>query len=233
MKKIIIGNLKNYMVSSEIVDYLKKINKIEDKNVIICPSNIYIPYFLKKGYLVGLQNINELDKTCTGEITPKQAKSLGINYTIVGHSERRINLKESDLDINKKIIEAQKYNMKIILCIGETLEQKNMLKTSQVLKKQLLNCLKDTNLKNIIIAYEPVWAIGTNKIPSIKDISSTNSYIKEIVKQNFNSDIKVLYGGSVNSNNIKEIINVVDGVLIGKASTDAEDFLKIIEVVRN
>lgn len=232
MKKIIIGNLKNYMVSSEIVDYLKKVDKIEDKNVIICPSNIYIPYFLKKSYSVGLQNINELDKTCTGEISPKQANSLGINYSIVGHSERRINLKETDIDINKKIIEAQKYNMKIILCIGETLEEKNMLKTSQVLKKQLVNCLKDTNIKNIIIAYEPVWAIGTNKIPSIKDIASTNLFIKEIVKEKFDSDIKVLYGGSVNIDNIGEIIKTVDGVLIGKASTEGDEFLKIIEVVR-
>lgn len=233
MKKIIIGNLKNYMMSSEIVNYLKKVDKIDDKNVIICPSNIYIPYFLKKGYSVGIQNINELDKTCTGEITPSQAKSLGINYTIVGHSERRINLKETDIDINKKIIEAQKYNMKIILCIGETLEEKEMLKTSIVLKKQLLNSLKNTNLKNIVIAYEPIWAIGTNKIPSIKDIASTTSYIKELIKKNFDSDIKVLYGGSVNSTNIGEIIKEVDGVLIGKASTDGSEFLKIIEVVRN
>lgn len=233
MKKLIIGNLKNYMMSSEIVNYLKKVDKIDDKNVIICPSNIYIPYFLKKGYSVGIQNINELDKTCTGEITPSQAKSLGINYTIVGHSERRINLKETDIDINKKIIEAQKYNMKIILCIGETLEEKEMLKTSIVLKKQLLNSLKNTNLKNIVIAYEPIWAIGTNKIPSIKDIASTTSYIKELIKKNFDSDIKVLYGGSVNSTNIGEIIKEVDGVLIGKASTDGSDFLKIIEVVRN
>lgn len=233
MKKIIIGNLKNYMKSSEVAEYLKKIDLIEDKNVIICPSNIYIPYFLKKGYSVGIQNINGLTKTCTGEITPEQAKSLGITYTIVGHSERRINLKETDSDINNKILEANKYNMKIILCIGETLEEKNMLKTSQVLKKQIINDLKNTNLKNIVIAYEPIWAIGTNKIPTIKDISLTVEYIKDIVKKNFDTDIKVLYGGSVNSTNINEIITNVDGVLIGKASTDPKEFLKIIEVVRH
>lgn len=230
MEKIIIGNLKNYMVISEVAEYLKLMNNIEDKNIIICPSNIYIPYFLKKGYLTGIQNI-DIDRTCTGEITPRQAKEMGINYTIVGHSERRNNLKETNNDINKKIIEAQKYNMKVILCVGEKLEEKEISK--QILEEQLKVSLNNTNIEDIIIAYEPVWAIGTNQTPSVVEISSITSYIKEYVKQKFDRDVKVLYGGSVKSTNIKEIIDVVDGVLIGKASTDANEFLKIIEVVRN
>lgn len=233
MEKIIIGNLKNYMSLAQVVDYLKDVNDIENKNVIICPSDIYIPYFLKKGYSVGLQNINGLDKTCTGEITPKQAKSMGINYTIVGHSERRINLKETNDDINTKIIEAQNYNMKVILCVGESLEERETSKTSDILTQQLINCLKGTELKDVVIAYEPIWAIGSGKTPTIDDISSTVLFIKKIINDKFNSEVKVLYGGSVNSDNINDIIGVVDGVLIGKASTDSKEFLKIIEVVKN
>lgn len=231
MGKIIIGNLKNYMKASELSDYIKSMDKLQDKNVIVCPSNIFIPYFINKGYSLGIQNINELDITCTGEITPLQARSLGINYVIVGHSERRNNLHETNSDINKKIVELQKNNMKPILCIGEKLEEKEISK--KVLEEQLKNCLVNTNVEDIIIAYEPVWAIGTNIIPSVDDIKLTTENIKKYIKETFNADVKVLYGGSVNSTNIKEIIDVVDGVLIGKASTDANEFLKIIEVVNN
>lgn len=224
MEKLIVGNLKNYMSASDIAKYLKKIDKIED--VVICPSNIFIPYFLKKKFEVGIQNIY-LDKTCTGEITAKQAKSLGISYTIIGHSERRINFNETNIEINEKIKEAINNNLKVILCIGETLEEKGNNQTLEILEKQIKECLDNINLDNIIIAYEPIWAIGTNIIPTINEIEETIKKIKEIV------NIKVLYGGSVNSNNISDIIKVTDGVLIGKASTDIDEFLKIIEVVKS
>jgi len=236
-KKIIIGNHKNYMTTNEVNEYLKKINdKVNNKLVIICPSNIYIPYFLKKDYSVGIQNINT-NLVATGEITNEQALSLGIKYAIIGHSERRTHFDENDSYINKKVIESLKYGMKVILCIGESLEEKNMLKTAKIIKKQLREDLKNIdNFKNIIIAYEPIWAIGTNIVPTNRDISKTALYIREVIKEIYNIDsIKILYGGSVNSLNIKEIneINEIDGVLVGKASTDAEEFLKIIEVVSN
>ena len=125
--------------------------------------------------------------------------------------------------------------MKVILCIGETLEEKNMLKTARVLKKQLREDLKNVNdFSNIIIAYEPRWAIGTNKVPSNNDIEKTAIFIKETINKLYDVDnVEILYGGSVNSKNIKEInkIKEIDGVLVGKASTDAKEFLKIIEVV--
>ena len=229
MEKLIIGNLKNYMNFSETINYLKQIEDLD--NVIICPSNIYIPYFLNKKYKVGIQNILENDKTCTGEISAKQAKSIGIDYTIVGHSERRINFNETNNIVNSKIKEALKEKLYVILCIGEKLEEKD--NAIQILENQIIECLKDIELDNIVIAYEPVWAIGTGIIPTLEEIEKITKNIKDIVKKIYNKEIKVLYGGSVNSSNIKEIIELTDGVLIGKASTNAVEFLKIIEVVNS
>ena len=222
MEKLIVGNLKNYMDAYDTSMYLKQIDKIE--NVVLYPSNIFIPYFLNKKFEVGIQNIYLNDKICTGEINAKQAKSLGISYVIVGHSERRTNFIETNIVVNYKIKEALKNNLKVILCIGETLEEKQNNKTFEVLEKQLNECLKDIS-EEVIIAYEPIWAIGTNVVPSIVEIQTNINKIKEI------KNSKVLYGGSVNSGNISEIIKVTDGVLIGKASTDVVEFLKIIEVV--
>jgi len=229
MEKLIIGNLKNYMDFSETIQYLKQIENIE--NIIICPSNIYIPYFLNKKYKVGIQNISSNAKTCTGEITAKQAKSLGINYTIVGHSERRNNFNETNDIVNSKIKEALKEKLNVILCIGEKLEEKD--NAIELLEKQIIECLKDIELDNIVIAYEPVWAIGTGMTPTLDDIDIIIKNIKNIVRKTYNKEIKVLYGGSVNSDNIVNIIELTDGVLIGKASTNAVELLKIIEVVNS
>lgn len=231
MEKLIVGNLKNYMDINDVSIYLKESEKISSRNVIICPSNIYIPYFLKKNYKVGIQNILDSDETCTGEISASQAKKIGISCAIIGHSERRNKFNETDEVINNKIKSSLKEKLSVILCIGESLEQKD--NAINILKNQIIECLKDINLDNIVIAYEPVWAIGTGLTPSIGEINNIVINIKSIVKQIFNKDIKVLYGGSVNGENIADIIKVVDGVLIGKASTDIEEFLKIIEVVNH
>jgi|CZCB01.1.fsa_nt_gi triosephosphate isomerase len=237
-KKMVVGNHKMSMTLEDVSVYLKKINNITSSNVVICPTSIYIPYFLKHKYQVGIQNTAFTSEGAyTGEISPKQAASMHIKYTILGHSERRISFKESDLDINKKIHEAIKYNMKVIFCIGETSEERNLLKTDQVLKRQLVNGLKDideTMYDNIIIAYEPVWAIGTNITPTNKEIKDAVDYIKMIINKILGENqIRVLYGGSVNEKNIKELnkIDNLSGFLVGGASTDAEKFLKIVEEV--
>ena len=231
MEKLIVGNFKNYMTANDTANYLKQAEKINGKNIVLCPSNIYIPYFLKKDFKVGIQNIASNEGTYTGEISSNQAKSLGINYVIVGHSERRSNFNETNSEINSKIKEALKENLNVILCIGETIDEKD--NTIEILEKQIIECLKDIELNNIVIAYEPVWAIGTGLTPTPNDIDRITNNIKDIVKKLSTEDIKVLYGGSVNSSNIKDIIELTDGVLIGKASTDIAEFLKIIEVVNS
>ena len=230
MEKLIVGNFKNYMTSTDVANYLKKIDLVKGENIILCPSNIYIPYFLKKNFKVGIQNICN-DGTYTGEISVKQAKSMGVFSSIIGHSERRINFNETNQIINSKINECLKENLNVVLCIGETIEEKNNNETIEILEKQITECLTNVEIRNIVIAYEPIWAIGTGIIPTVDEISNIINEIKNIINEKFNASIKVLYGGSVNSNNISDIINVVDGVLIGKASTDIEEFLKIIEVV--
>lgn len=239
MKKeyLVVGNLKTNMLVKDISEYLLVANKkINNKNIVICPTSIYIPYFLRQNYSVGLQNVfYKSNGSYTGEVTPLQAANIGIDYIIIGHSERRIYFEESDSDINKKILECLKYNLKVIICIGETNEEKNMLKTTRVLKKQLTSSLRNVeNFDNIYIAYEPVWAIGTNVIPNNKDIKEAALFIKDVVRKQFKyDDIKVLYGGSVNINNILKIKEVenLSGILVGLTSTKIDEFIKIIEEV--
>lgn len=241
IKKLIVGNMKMNLLATDVSAYLKEIKKHKIKgHVVLCPSSIYIPYFLKQGFSVGVQNLFFRSQGAyTGEISPAQTASLGIEYAIIGHSERREYFDESDQDINKKVMEALKYGIHVILCIGETAEEKNLLKTARVLKRQLLNDLRnltEEQLNHIIIAYEPVWAIGTSVIPTAKDIEDTTQYIKGIVSEYFNyEDISVLYGGSVNEKNIKELNKIpnLSGFLIGGASTDSKKFLKIIEVTES
>lgn len=238
-KRIIIANLKMNLSISEIATYLKVIDeKIKTNRVIICPTSIYIPYFLKKTYKVGIQNTFFHQKGAyTGEISPYQAASMGINYTIIGHSERRIYFKENDSLINEKIIEAIKHNLGVILCIGETSEEKNMMRSNRVLKRQIINALRGVDkekLDNIVIAYEPIWSIGTGITPTNKEIEAMTDYIKMITREYTEyEDIKVIYGGSVNIKNIKTLneIENISGFLVGSASNNPEEFIRIVDEV--
>lgn len=236
--KLLIANHKMNMEAENINEYLKEISKINNKDVVMCPTSIYIPYFLKKKFKVGIQDTFIHDSgSFTGEISPKQAYSLGVRYAILGHSERRMYLMESDTFINKKVLQALENKLNVVLCIGETLEERNMLKTDRILKRQIINGLRDVlNIDQVIIAYEPVWAIGTGLVPDSKEIKATILYIKTIIESLYpNHSVKVLYGGSVNEKNIKELnkIKEVDGFLIGGASLNIKAFRKIIEVVDN
>lgn len=237
-KKIIVANLKMDMDAIEISEYLKSIvGKINNSNIIICPSTIYVPYFLKHRFSIGMQNVCEEDNgNYTGEISARQAASLGIKYSLVGHSERRINYYEDNDSISKKINCLLKNNMTPILCIGETNEEKNLLKTNKVLKSELVSCFENINkedISKIIISYEPIWAIGSDRIPTMTEMKTTVKYIKELIKKVYGIDIKVIYGGSINSNNIEKIkkIECLDGIMIGSSSTNVIEFMKIIEVV--
>ena len=162
----------------EIPNYISHFKNIENNNLIICPSYIYIPYFLNYGFHVGSQNVCiEEDGGYTGEISAKQLYSIGVKYTIVGHSERRNKLKETDIEINQKIKSSLKSHLKVILCVGETEEEKELLKKDVVLKRQIRNALFGIeDLNNIIIAYEPVWSVGTNKLPSNEELLKTVLY---------------------------------------------------------
>ena len=223
MEKIVIANLKMNLNLEEVKNYIEK---IKNKKVIICPTAIYATYFIENEIMTGIQNVYTEDKGAfTGEISSLQVKSLGISYVIIGHSERRRIFKEDNELINEKIKTALRNNLKVIFCVGEDLTEDYR----KVLKTQITEGLKDVS-EEVIIAYEPVWSIGTGKIPINEDITQRTNFIKSLL----NYDVKVLYGGSVNNTNIAtlEEIKEISGYLIGTASLDVNELINIIEVVQ-
>lgn len=242
MSKLIVGNFKMNMSLQDIAQYISYINSINfnpnQNEVIICPSYIYIPYFNNSNkYKVGAQDVSSNEKGAyTGEVSAMQLKTTNVKYAIVGHSDRRKNFDENENLINKKIRQCINNNIKPIICIGETKEEKLMMKTEQVLRRNILDLLRDFNkeeLSDIIIAYEPIWAIGSGITPTIQEIDETVLYIKDLVKSGYKIDVKVLYGGSVALKDMDKFVKAtnIDGYLIGGSSIDAEEFSKIVELV--
>ena len=203
------------------------------KCVVICPTAIHLDYLSKNknGFYVGAQNVSEHEEGAyTGEISVRSLIETNVNFCIVGHSERRQIFKEKDQDINLKSQRLVANNVIPIICIGETLEQKEKGITNTVLEEQLMNSIPSSStFENTIIAYEPVWAIGTGLTPTIDEIDETHRFIKSH-NDKFNK-YKILYGGSVKASNAKEITHLanVDGALIGGASLKSEEFTKIIQ----
>ena len=227
------GDLRTLNSLDSVIKFSKN-NKNTKFRIVYCPPNTLIRPLskrLKKTNLeVGAQNCHESENygAYTGHVNSKMLKSVGAKYVILGHSENRQS-GETDKLINLKIKSAIKSNLKVIFCIGETLSEKRKKITNKVLAKQITNGLKSIkNTSNIIIAYEPVWSIGTGLVPKSDDLLNSISYIKS----KFNKITpKVLYGGSVNDKNITELkdINVIDGFLIGGASQSSKKFIDIIK----
>lgn len=245
MKKII-ANLKMNMTSREIKDYLLKlIVKNTHKNqIILCPPCPYLSLakFLlnDSGIELGAQNISDEDEGAfTGEISGKMVKDCGAEYVVVGHSERKTKFRESARTINKKIKVALKNGLKVILCVGEQLTDKNLDKTKEVLKAQIEDALKglyENELDNILIAYEPVWAIGTGKTPQPKEVEQSVKYIRQVICEDFSpksEKIEVLYGGSIDEKNASSFAKVsgVNGLLIGHTSLDVDHLIQISKSV--
>ena len=203
------------------------------KCVVICPTAIHLDYLSKNknGFYVGAQNVSEHEEGAyTGEISVRSLIETNVDFCIVGHSERRQIFKEKDQDINLKSERLVANNVIPIICIGETLEQKEKGITNTVLEEQLMNSIPSSStFENTIIAYEPVWAIGTGLTPTIDEIDETHRFIRSH-NDKFNK-YKILYGGSVKASNAKEITDLanVDGALIGGASLKSEEFTKIIQ----
>lgn len=234
MNKIIAANWKmnnDFDDIPKFVKYLKKNAKGMD-NLVVCVPSVMIKTFsdaAKKICATGAENCYfEQKGAFTGEISPNMVKSAGASYVLIGHSERRAIFAEDNQMLNKKLKAAIKCGLKVIFCIGETLDQKSKYKS--VLKKQLIEGFDGVeDFSNIIIAYEPVWAIGTGEVATTADISKVHKFIKKLVNENFGVDIPILYGGSVKPSNSQEILALseVDGVLIGGASLKAEDYMAI------
>ncbi len=239
-----IGNWKMFGIPKSI-NILNKINyfRSKDKNskkyrVIITPPytliETYAKYFRNKKISIGSQNCYQKDQfsSNTAAVSPFMIKSVGAKYTLVGHSDNR---SEGDTDImlKNKVLFALKNNLRVVFCIGENKSEKKKKRTFSVLQKQLSRVLeKKFNKNNIIVAYEPIWSIGTGKIPSENELKKTTIHIKKVLKKIFKKKSPpVLYGGSVDGKNIEMFkkIKEIDGFLIGGASKSSKKFIDIIK----
>ena len=220
---------------------LSKLKKYRNAKIIYFPPFTLIQSFINKfkntKIHVGGQNCHHIEDygSFTGSISSKMLKELGCKYVILGHSENRI-AGETDEDINKKIHSALNKNLKVIFCIGETLKEKRKKITFSVLKRQINKGLKSIkNFNNILIAYEPVWSIGTGVIPKDKELEFNISKIKKIISKKTKYKLPVLYGGSVNNKNITNLKNIIGikGFLVGSASQNSKKFIDIIKKTIN
>ena len=231
------GNLRSINTLDKVIKFSKS-KEIKKGRLIYCPPYTLIGYFFNKFKNclidIGAQNCHENDDygSHTGFVNPKMLKSVGANYVILGHSENR-KKGENDKLINLKIKSALKAKLKIIFCIGETLIEKKRGKTKLILSKQIrLGLNKIKKKSNVFIAYEPVWSIGTGKIPKNDDLEKIVKFIKNRFK---GKSPKIVYGGSVNPQNINNLkkINNLDGFLIGGASQNAKKFIDIVKKTYN
>ncbi len=222
--KYLVCNFKNKLLKDDILKYNRNLGEIETKvKLVLCPPSIYLSLFDKNGYDLGVQDISSfIDRTITGEIEANQIKSLGATYVIVGHSERRIYKHEINIDFINKINNALENNLNVIYCVGETLRDKENGSTFEILEKQISEVLNNVEIKNIMIAYEPVWAIGTGNVPSIKEIKENIEFISDLLYEKYECKLDILYGGSVNDENIGELCSIkgLSGFLVGGASLD-------------
>ena len=230
------GGLNTLNSLHKVIKFFKYFRKNKKTKIIYCPPSTLIRPMFKKlkdtGIDVGAQNCHQNHSygAYTGSINSLMLKNVGAKFVIIGHSENR-NAGETNKLINLKIKSALKSGLKVIFCIGETLKEKRKKITKQVLNKQIklgLNKIKDK--KNVIIAYEPVWSIGSGIVPKTNELFE----IVNFIKKNY-TKYKVLYGGSVNPKNINELktINNIDGYLIGGASQDYKKFIDIIKKTYN
>ncbi len=231
--KIIACNLKMNLMPSEINDYIEGMKAIKDE-ILLFPTSIYIDNFVKSGFTTGSQDISYAEKGAyTGDTSILQLKELGIKYSIVGHSERRAYYQD-DQYVNKKINLCINNDIMPVLCVGETLEQNKNNETNEVIIRELDSAFTDNNIKSIIIAYEPIWSIGTGLIPSNDFIEEVVNNIKNYIKDKYEIEVSVLYGGSVNADNISTLEEIpnVDGYLIGGSSLKIDSMKKIVSTIR-
>lgn len=244
-KKVIAGNWKMNMLPNEAIEFIDKLTPAvkETKNeVILCVpyTDLFYALLTAQGtnIKIGAQNMHFEEKGAyTGEISGKMLKSIGVEYVIIGHSERRQYFNETDETVNKKIKAAFENKLKPIVCVGETLEQREAGKTVEVITKQTelaLEGLTNQQVENTIIAYEPIWAIGTGKTATSEDANNSIKAIRDkicqIYGQNTANGVIIQYGGSVKSTNAKELFETsdIDGALVGGASLNSEEFAQIV-----
>lgn len=244
-RKVIAGNWKMNMLPADTINFIEGLApyvKNSENEVILCVpyTDLFYAWHVAEGtnIHIGAQNMHWEEKGAyTGEVSGQMLKSIGVEYVIIGHSERRQYFAETDETVNKKIKSAFANGLKPIVCVGETLEQRETGKTEEIITKQVelaLEGLTNEQVKNTIIAYEPIWAIGTGKTATSEDANNSIKAIRSKISNIYGADIAeeviIQYGGSVKSTNAKELFETsdIDGALVGGASLKLEEFEKIV-----
>ena len=243
-KPIIAGNWKMHKTIAEALEFVNQVkDRVNNDNVeaVICA-----PFTLLKdlkeatkgtNIKIGAQNMHFEEKGAfTGEISPLMLKELDMDYVVIGHSERRQYFNETDETVNKKVLKALEVGIDPILCVGETLEEREAGNTKDVCKVQVEKALENVSkedLAKVVIAYEPVWAIGTGKTATSEDANDVIAYIREVVANLYGelaNEVRIQYGGSVKPSNVAEIMNQsdIDGALVGGASLEANDYVELV-----
>ncbi|WP_342536178.1 triose-phosphate isomerase [Sporosarcina sp. FSL K6-3508] len=246
-KRIIAGNWKMYKLSNQAADFAEQIKEritTSDKvEAVICPPALYVTDLLQRfetsAVKVGAQTMHDTDEGAfTGEISPAMLADLGVQYVILGHSERRQYFNETDETVNKKVVAAHKHHLVPIVCVGETLEQREAKETVSIVSAQVEKAFADVTAeqaKKSVIAYEPIWAIGTGKTATAEDANEVCGAIRHKVETIYSKEvadaIRIQYGGSVKPENISELLSKehIDGALVGGASLDPEAFVQLVE----
>lgn len=244
-KKVIAGNWKMNKLPNEAIEYInvfENLVKNTENEVVLCVPYTDLFYCLNftqdTNIKIGAQNMHwEENGAYTGEVSGQMLKSIGVEYVIIGHSERRQYFNETDESVNKKIKAAYENGLKPIVCVGETLEQRENGETVKFITTQTrlaLEGLTNEQIENIIIAYEPIWAIGTGKTATAEDANASIKEIRNEIKKIYGEEVSekviIQYGGSVKSGNAKELFTMsdIDGGLVGGASLKPEEFAKIV-----
>ena len=243
-KPIIAGHWKMHKTIAEALEF---VNEVKDRvNNDKVEAVICAPFTLLKdlkqatkgtNIKIGAQNMHFEEKGAfTGEISPLMLKELDMDYVVIGHSERRQYFNETDETVNKKVLKALEVGIDPILCVGETLEEREAGNTKDVCKVQVEKALENVSkedLAKVVIAYEPVWAIGTGKTATSEDANDVIAYIREVVANLYGelaNEVRIQYGGSVKPSNVAEIMNQsdIDGALVGGASLEANDYVELV-----
>lgn len=249
-RKIVIANWKMYKTIGEAEDFMKRfpgeVSGVKDIEIVICPPFISLPGLsvLMKGtsLILGAQNMYwQKEGAFTGEVSPLMLREIGVEYVIIGHSERRKYFCENDLCIKRKIAASFAYGLNPILCVGENFEQRSSNETEKIIREQIFGALEGFNpeedqLPKLVVAYEPVWAIGTGTPASGDDAEAIAIYIRSLLREKWGEvshQIRILYGGSVKPGNITEFTGKenIDGALVGNSSLKEDIFADLIKAV--
>lgn len=241
MKKLIAGNWKMNGSLAEAASLAKSITAVENVDICLCPPFLHlltVSQNLQSGIQLGAQNSSNFKNGAyTGDISASMVKDIGCHYVILGHSERRQYFGATDQVISAQAVLAHAEGLITIICVGETESERVSGDAEKVVKTQILGSLPDcATAENTVIAYEPVWAIGTGKTATPEDVKSMHSFIRNILKEKLDKfeSIRILYGGSVKPDNAKDLLHIqnVDGALVGGASLKSDQFLAIAEAAK-